>query len=205
MTPFLCAIFSRFHEKKEIWTKLVDVFSEIDALLSLSIASGEQTFTMTKPEVVPYEGDYKESAFFDLREMRHPCVELTGGNEFIPNDTVLDPKAGQGMILVTGPNMGGKSTLLRQTCIAAILAQIGCWVPCESFKLTPIDRIFTRLGASDRILEGKSTFFVEMEETKNVMTFGSFKSLAIIDELGRGTSTFDGYSIAHAVLNYLIT
>ena len=100
--------------------------------------------------------------------------------------------------------MGGKSTLLRQNCIAAILAQIGCWVPCASFQLTPVDRIFTRLGASDRILEGKSTFYVEMEETKNVISFATFKSLAILDELGRGTSTFDGYSIAHAVLNYLV-
>ena len=108
------------------------------------------------------------------------------------------------MLLVTGPNMGGKSTLLRQNCIAAILAQVGCHVPCASFKLTPVDRIFTRLGASDRILEGKSTFFVEMEETKNVIQFATHRSLAILDELGRGTSTFDGYSIAHAVLNYMI-
>jgi DNA mismatch repair protein MSH6 len=77
-------------------------------------------------------------------------------------------------------------------------------VPCESFRFTPVDRLFTRLGASDRILEGKSTFYVEMEETKNVIQFATFKSLAILDELGRGTSTFDGYSIAHAVLNYLL-
>lgn len=87
--------------------------------------------------------------------------------------------------------------------MAAILAQIGCFVPCSSFRLTPVDRIFTRLGASDRILEGKSTFYVEMEETRNVLQLATFKSLAILDELGRGTSTFDGYSIAHAVLNYL--
>jgi DNA mismatch repair protein MSH6 len=100
--------------------------------------------------------------------------------------------------------MGGKSTILRQNCLAAIMAQIGCFVPCESFRLTPVDRIFTRLGASDRILEGKSTFFVEMEETKNVIQFATHRSLAILDELGRGTSTFDGYSIAHAVLNYLL-
>lgn len=108
------------------------------------------------------------------------------------------------MLLVTGPNMGGKSTILRQNCLAAIMAQIGCFVPCESFRLTPIDRIFTRLGASDRILEGKSTFFVEMEETSNVIKLATHRSLAILDELGRGTSTFDGYSIAHAVLNYVV-
>jgi len=81
---------------------------------------------------------------------------------------------------------------------------MGCWVPAESFTLTPVDRIFTRIGASDRILEGKSTFYVEMEECRNVIQFATHKSLAIIDELGRGTSTFDGYSIAHSVLSYLV-
>ena len=100
--------------------------------------------------------------------------------------------------------MGGKSTLLRQTAIAVILAQIGCYVPASSCELTPVDRIFTRIGASDRILEGKSTFFVEMEETKNVLQFATNRSLAILDELGRGTSTFDGYAIANAVMKYLI-
>ena len=88
--------------------------------------------------------------------------------------------------------------------MAVILAQIGCYVPAESMTLTPVDRIFTRIGASDRILEGKSTFYVEMEETKNIIQFATNKSLAIVDELGRGTSTFDGYSIAHAVLKYLV-
>lgn len=96
--------------------------------------------------------------------------------------------------------MGGKSTLLRQTALAAILAQIGCFVPASSCELTPIDRIFTRIGASDRILEGKSTFYVEMEETQSVLKFATSRSLAILDELGRGTSTFDGYSIANAVM-----
>lgn len=159
---------------------------------------------MTKPEFLRYEADFKDRPYFEIKGMRHPCVQLAEGREFIPNDTLIDSKIGEGLLLVTGPNMGGKSTLLRQNCIATILAQIGCWVPCDSFKLTPVDRIFTRLGASDRILEGKSTFYVEMEETKNVIQFATFKSLAIIDELGRGTSTFDGYSIAHAVLNYLL-
>jgi DNA mismatch repair protein MSH6 len=123
---------------------------------------------------------------------------------FVPNDTLINPANGETVLLVTGPNMGGKSTLLRQTCIAVILAQLGCWVPAASLRLTPVDRIFTRLGASDRILEGKSTFYVEMEETKNLLRFGSPRSLAIVDELGRGTSTFDGYAIAHAVLRYLV-
>ena len=100
--------------------------------------------------------------------------------------------------------MGGKSTLLRQTCIGVILAQIGCYVPATKCILTPVDRIFTRIGASDRILEGKSTFFVEMEETKNVLQWATPRSLAILDELGRGTSTFDGYAIANAVMQFLV-
>jgi len=134
--------------------------------------------------------------------MRHPCVTLSNSRAFVPNDTLIDPS--QTLLLVTGPNMGGKSTLLRQTCVAVILAQVGCYVPAQAMTLTPVDRIFTRIGASDRILEGKSTFYVEMEETKNVIQFATFKSLAIVDELGRGTSTFDGYAIAHAVLKYLV-
>lgn len=101
--------------------------------------------------------------------------------------------------------MGGKSTLLRQTCLGVILAQIGCYVPAQSCKLTPVDRVFTRIGASDRILEGKSTFFIEMEETVNILKQATRNSLVIVDELGRGTSTFDGYAIANAVLKYLVT
>ena len=100
--------------------------------------------------------------------------------------------------------MGGKSTLLRQTCIAVILAQIGSFVPAKTCELTPVDRIFTRIGASDRILEGKSTFYVEMEETKTILKFATSRSLAIVDELGRGTSTFDGYAIANAVMRHMV-
>lgn len=136
--------------------------------------------------------------------MVHPCVTMTGQKNFIPNDTLIDTSKSQSLLLVTGPNMGGKSTLLRQTCIAVVLAQLGCYVPAQHCELTLVDRIFTRIGASDRILEGKSTFFVEMEETRNVLKFGTNRSLAILDELGRGTSTFDGYSIAHAVMRYMV-
>ena len=145
--------------------------------------------------------------------MTHPGVKLKNQKEkatkktkdFVPNSTILNCQDETSKaLLVTGPNMGGKSTLLRQTCLAVILAQMGCFVPAEKFILTPVDRIFTRLGASDRILEGKSTFFIEMEETKNILQYGTNRSLAIVDELGRGTSTFDGYSIAYSVLNYML-
>jgi DNA mismatch repair protein MSH6 len=100
--------------------------------------------------------------------------------------------------------MGGKSTLLRQTCLAVILAQIGSYVPAESMILSPVDQIFTRIGAEDRLNEGKSTFFIEMEETKLILERATSQSLVIMDELGRGTSTFDGQAIADAVLNYVI-
>ena len=170
----------------------------------MAITSGSSENHMCRPEFIPYEKEFQNTAIFDIKDMVHPCVSMPNGKQFIPNDTLIDTKQdGQRLLLVTGPNMGGKSTILRQNCLAAILAQIGCFVPCSSFRLTPVDRIFTRLGASDRILEGKSTFFVEMEETRNILSQATFKSLAILDELGRGTSTFDGYSIAHAVLNYI--
>lgn len=100
--------------------------------------------------------------------------------------------------------MGGKSTFLRQTCIATIMAQVGCYVPAEKCELTVVDRVFTRIGASDRILENKSTFFVELEETKTILDQATKHSLVIMDELGRGTSTYDGYSIAFAVIKHIL-
>jgi DNA mismatch repair protein MSH6 len=127
--------------------------------------------------------------------------------KFIPNDVIMGSLKGEetdpSILLITGPNMGGKSTLLRSTCLAAIMAQIGCFVPAEKCVMTIVDRVFTRLGASDRILENKSTFFVELEETKTIVEQATKNSLVIMDELGRGTSTFDGYSIAHSVLTFL--
>jgi DNA mismatch repair protein MSH6 len=109
------------------------------------------------------------------------------------------------MLLLTGPNMGGKSTLLRQTCLIIILAQLGCRVPADSCEMTPVDRIFTRVGASDRILAGQSTFFVELAETSLILKAATEDSLCILDELGRGTATFDGTAIAHAVVNHLVS
>jgi len=110
-------------------------------------------------------------------------------------------EAEERVLLLTGPNMGGKSTLLKQTCLLVILAQLGCLVPAKSYSAPIFDQIFCRIGASDRILEGKSTFYVELEETKRIITKANHSSLVVIDELGRGTSTFDGMAIAEAVLN----
>jgi DNA mismatch repair protein MSH6 len=111
---------------------------------------------------------------------------------------------GASVLLLSGPNMGGKSTLLRQTCLITILAQVGSFVPAEECTLTPVDRIFTRLGASDRILCGQSTFFVELAETAAAVRGATRRSLVIMDELGRGTSTFDGTAIASATVKYLV-
>ena len=132
--------------------------------------------------------------------MIHPLV-ASSKIDFIPNDVITSNSAS--IFLITGPNMGGKSTLLRQTCLATIMAQMGSFVPARKFQLTAVDRIFTRLGASDRLLEGKSTFFIEMEETYNIVTQATKRSLLIIDELGRGTSTYDGLAIAYATLKYI--
>ena len=136
----------------------------------------------------------------EISKLRHPWVEKTVKN-FISNDIKIG--GDEPLVhLITGPNMGGKSTILRQIWVAVILCQVGWFIPAESAKMTLIDRIFTRIGSSDNLF--KSTFFVEMEETKTIVEQSTSKSLVIMDELGRGTSTFDGYSIAHAVLSYQV-
>ncbi len=156
---------------------------------------------MSRPEFIRSN----ESPYLLLEKMRHPILSSTLIN-FVPNDTIIgypDNNEIKTSILITGPNMGGKSTILRQTCVAVIMAQIGCYVPAEKCQLTVVDRIFTRIGARDRILEGKSTFFIEMEETKTIIDYATSNSLVIIDELGRGTSTNEGMVIAKNVLDYV--
>ncbi|NNE07795.1 MAG: DNA mismatch repair protein MutS, partial [Gemmatimonadetes bacterium] len=134
---------------------------------------------------------------------RHPVVEtLLDTGDFIPNDTTLDPGDGQ-IHLITGPNMAGKSTYLRQVALIQILAQTGSWVPAKSARLGVVDRVFTRVGASDDLARGQSTFLVEMTETANILHNATGESLVLLDEIGRGTSTYDGVSIAWAVVEYL--
>jgi DNA mismatch repair protein MutS len=148
----------------------------------------------------------EESDLLEIRAGRHPVVEpLLGartGEEFVPNDTELDP-ASTRILLITGPNMAGKSTYLRQVALLVLLAQIGSFVPAESARIGIVDRIFTRVGATDRLTRGESTFMVEMRETAEILSQASSSSLVILDEIGRGTSTFDGLSIAWAVAEYL--
>uniref|UniRef100_A0A146L1N3 DNA mismatch repair protein Msh6 n=1 Tax=Lygus hesperus TaxID=30085 RepID=A0A146L1N3_LYGHE len=132
---------------------------------------------------------------------KFPCV--TSEEDFIPNDTKLGENGGASLLLLTGPNMGGKSTLMRQLGLLVIMAQMGCIIPAESLELTPVDRIFTRIGAQDDIMSGESTFFVELCETASILNNASVHSLVLVDELGRGTSTYDGTAIAAAVLQEL--
>ena len=140
----------------------------------------------------------------DIKEGRHPVIEtqMTPGNEYISNDVFLD-KDSQQIIIVTGPNMSGKSALLRQTALIVLMAQMGCYCPAKSAEIGIVDKIFTRVGASDNISSGESTFMVEMNETASILNNISDKSLVLLDEIGRGTSTYDGISIAWAITEYL--
>jgi DNA mismatch repair protein MutS len=135
-------------------------------------------------------------------DVRHPVVERHTADAFVPNDVLLDG-SGHQLIILTGPNMGGKSTYLRQTALLVLMAQAGSFVAARTAKLPVVDRIFARVGASDNIARGQSTFMVEMQETANILHSATSRSLVILDEIGRGTATFDGLSLAWAVAEYL--
>jgi DNA mismatch repair protein MutS len=137
-----------------------------------------------------------------IREGRHPVIEATRTEAFIPNDADLDRDEAQ-ILIITGPNMGGKSTYLRQTALIVLLAQMGSYVPARECSIGLVDRIFTRIGATDFLSAGQSTFMVEMLETAAILNSATPRSLILLDEIGRGTSTFDGLSIAWAVAEYL--
>jgi DNA mismatch repair protein MutS len=167
----------------------------LDVLAGLAETAAVGNYT--KPHV--HDGDD-----MIVTEGRHPVVERFAPDAFVPNDVDLDGNARQ-LVILTGPNMGGKSTYLRQTALMPLLAQIGSFVPARDAKLPVVDRIFARVGASDNIARGQSTFMVEMQETANILHAASSRSFVVLDEIGRGTSTFDGLSIAWAVAEYLAT
>ncbi len=169
------------------------VLAHIDVLASLAETAVSQGYVC--PEVV-------EDDLLEINGGRHPVVEQSpGGSGFVPNDTIFE--AGERIRILTGPNMSGKSTFLRQVALIVLLAQMGSYVPAEAAKIGLIDRIFTRIGAQDEIHAGQSTFMVEMVETANILHHATSRSLLILDEIGRGTSTYDGVSIAWAVIEYL--
>mmetsp|Transcript_28787 Transcript_28787/g.86393 ORF Transcript_28787/g.86393 Transcript_28787/m.86393 type:complete len:1227 (-) Transcript_28787:2817-6497(-) len=195
----LSTFLAKFDEASGVWSAVTQCLAELDCLLSLAAAKEVMGEPMCKPTIVD-DG----SPVLSVKELRHPCLEHSGAvQDYIPNDTHLGGDSATAVVL-TGPNMGGKSTLLRQTCIAVIMAQLGAHVPAESMELTPVDRIFTRIGANDNIIAGRSTFMVELKETATILNHATDHSLVILDELGRGTATFDGTAIAYATLKHLL-
>ena len=174
--------------------KTAKAVAALDAFASLALVAERNNYV--RPKI-------NEKGVIDIKEGRHPVVERMIPNEmFISNDTYLDDKKHR-ISIITGPNMAGKSTYMRQTALIALMAQIGSFVPAKSANIDLSDRIFTRVGASDDLASGQSTFMVEMTEVANILRNATSKSLLILDEIGRGTSTFDGLSIAWAVIEYI--
>lgn len=171
------------------------VLAEFDCLLAFAEVSVQHNYH--KPEIA-------ENNVMDIKEGRHPVIEqyMPADEQYVPNDIYLDDETQQ-IIIITGPNMSGKSALLRQTAIVTIMAQMGCFVPAASAKLGITDKVFTRVGASDNLSRGESTFMVEMTETASILNNLSNRSLVLMDEIGRGTSTYDGISIAWSIVEYL--
>jgi DNA mismatch repair protein MutS len=171
------------------------LIAQLDCLLSFATLANLQHYT--KPEI-------NDTKIIDIKDGRHPVIEqqLAVGEEYVANDIYLDDTTQQ-IIMITGPNMSGKSALLRQTALITLMAQIGSFVPAKSAKIGLVDKIFTRVGASDNISQGESTFMVEMNETASILNNLSDRSLILLDEIGRGTSTYDGISIAWSIAEYL--
>ncbi len=173
--------------------KIAGAIAELDVLLSFATIAKEDKYV--RPQLV-------EEGALEIEEGRHPVVEAISRERFVPNDCLLDNSENRTMVL-TGPNMAGKSTYLRQNALIVYMAHVGCFVPARRAVIPLTDRIFTRIGASDNLILDRSTFMVEMTEVANILRNATEKSLLILDEVGRGTSTFDGLSIAWAVIEYL--
>ncbi len=180
-------------EKTRVIQRLANTIANIDVIVSLSSVSSEYKF------VRPTFNQQRE---IDIIEGRHPVIEkVMKTSKYVSNDILFDNKTD--LLLITGPNMGGKSTYMREMALIAIMAQIGCFVPAKSAKLMVFDQIFTRIGASDDLVSGQSTFMVEMNEANHAIRKATDKSLLIFDEIGRGTATFDGMALAQAIIEYI--
>ncbi len=189
-----CTIRDKIILQADLILKMADFVAHIDAFQGLARAASENSYT--KPKI---NGDNQ----ILIEDGRHPVVEkLIQGERYVPNSIKMDNSENQ-ILLITGPNMAGKSTVLRQVALTVLMAQMGSFVPAKKASLCIVDRIFTRVGALDNLSSGQSTFMVEMEETANIVNNATQQSLIILDEIGRGTSTFDGMSIAWAVAEYL--
>ncbi|KAK9846574.1 hypothetical protein WJX81_006840 [Elliptochloris bilobata] len=195
-------LLARLHAYRDAWERLEAALSTVDVLAAFAEFGATANGPTCRAELLP--AGVAGGSVMDLEALWHPCARAGSGGAVVPNDLRLGTSAHpERALLLTGPNMGGKSTLLRAACVAVVLAQMGCPVPAASAKLTVTDQIFTRLGAQDRILSGESTFMVECSEAAAILRHATASSLVVLDELGRGTSTFDGYAIAYAVLKHL--
>lgn len=175
-----------------------EAIATLDCLFSFALLAEEHQYT--KPEI----NAFSREKGIDIEYGRHPVVEqMSEDSQFVPNNTTLDQKKNQ-LLIITGPNMAGKSVYIRQVALIVLMAQIGCYVPAQKACISLVDRIFVRSGASDMITSGLSTFMVEMVETAHILRHATEKSLIIMDEIGRGTSTYDGISIAWAIAEYLV-
>ena len=188
--------FRKFDEDYVTWLAAVRIVAQLDCLICLAKASSALGEPSCRPDFVD-----DERSVIEFEDLRHPCM-LPNVTDFIPNDVRLGGGT-PNINLLTGANAAGKSTVLRMTCIAVIMAQIGCYVPATSARLTTVDRIMSRLGAQDNIFAAQSTFFVELAETKKIISEATPRSLVILDELGRGTSSYDGVAVAQAVLHHV--
>ena len=199
---------TQFKLEESLYAELVEtVAANVDALLAtadaiaeLDVACGLAQTASDRNYVRPA---FAEGSSLTIADGRHPVMEAVARDAFVPNDLALDESHARFMLL-TGPNMGGKSTFLRQAALLVILAQIGSFVPARAMTLGIVDRIFTRIGAGDDLASGQSTFYVEMAEASNILRRCTRRSLLLVDEVGRGTGTIDGLSIAQAICEYLL-
>lgn len=191
-------IFAQFASKVKLWSAAIECMAILDVLQSLASFARSlmaRNIDICRPEIIS-----SDQPIINYTDGRHPAL-VKANPDFTANDLTLDDR----LILLTGANMGGKSTLMRQTALLVILAQIGSYVPVSRIQLSPVDRIFSRLGASDRLIEGESTFYTELVETSSMLRHASKNSLLLLDELGRGTSTYDGTAIAFSVIKEIST
>jgi DNA mismatch repair protein MutS len=187
-------LLTRIATKAPRLQRLGQAIATLDTLAAFAEVASRRGYV--RPRMLPAGSGVR------IEEGRHPVIEAALGDAFVPNDLELDPEHAQ-IVLLTGPNMGGKSTYLRQAALLVLLAQAGSFVPAKSAAIGAVDRIFSRVGASDDLARGESTFMVEMIETSNILRFATPESLVILDEVGRGTATFDGLSLAWAIVEHL--
>ena len=190
-SEFLKSVANHYEEYRSV----ILAIANLDCLMSLAAVSGQSNYVRAK---------FVDESCVRIKQGRHPMVEQILLDNYVPNDVSMHRERDRALI-VTGPNMGGKSSYVRQIALICIMAQIGCYVPAENAELGMVDAIYTRMGAYDNMMRGESTFMVELKECSDIMNAATSRSLVILDEIGRGTGTMDGVAIAYAVLSHFVT